>query len=124
MLLWLFYLEGIYLPTLRKVVRTWQVNYYTRLWFTQICFYRFYIPLLIQLANDLQVNPGPSYLVDCYKTFSADFHQGDVSLFGRNSGKQCVAMCLTAVIYNCKTSASTWSTENLNEYCYLVIHLS
>ena len=80
-------------------------------------------PPLIQLANDLEVNPGPSYLVDCYKTVSADFHQGNVSLFGRNSGKQCVAMCFTAVIYKCKTSASTWSTENLNEYCYLVIHL-
>ena len=119
MLLLLFYLESIYLPTLRKVIRAWQMNYYTRPWFTQICVYRFYIPLLIRLANDLEVNPGPSYSVDCYKTVSADCHQGDVLVFGRNSGKQCVAMCLRAVIYNCKTNASTWSTANLNEILLL-----
>ena len=57
--------------------------------------------------------------MDCYKTVSADFHQGDVLVFGRNSDKQCVATCLTAVIYNCKTNASTWSTANLNEILLL-----
>ena len=63
LLLLSFYLESIYLPTLRKVIRAWQMNYmYTRLWFTQICVYRFYIPLLIRLANDVEVNPGPSFL--------------------------------------------------------------
>ena len=66
-------------------------------------------------------------MMDCSKTVLADYHQGDVLLFGRNSGKQCVAMCLKAVIYNCKTNASTWTTEKLNEmlllgnslYCHL-----
>jgi len=31
MLLWLFYFEIIYLPTLRKVIRRWEMNNYTRL---------------------------------------------------------------------------------------------
>ena len=29
------------------------------LWFTQIYLYRFYIPELIRLANNVETNPGP-----------------------------------------------------------------
>jgi hypothetical protein len=52
--------------------------------------------------------------VDSSKTVTADYHQGDVSLFGRNAGKQCVAMCLTAVVCNCKSNVS-WCRDRLNE---------
>ena len=119
MLLFLFYLEAIYLSTMRNVVYAWQMSYYTKLWFTQICMYRCYIPLLIRLANDVEMNPGPCYFVDTSKIVTADFHQGNVSLFGSNSGKQCVAICLTAVVYNFRTNASTWIRNNLNEILLL-----
>ena len=91
-LLFLFYMQAIYLPTLKRVVRSWQMNNYARLWFTQMCLYRLYIPLLIRLANDVEMNPGLFYLVNSSKTVKADYHQGDISLFGRSAGKQCVAM--------------------------------
>jgi len=38
MLLFMFYLEAIYLPTLKKVIRSWQVSRYARFWFTQVPF--------------------------------------------------------------------------------------
>ncbi|XP_078349889.1 uncharacterized protein LOC144634728 [Oculina patagonica] len=114
MLLFMFYMEAIYLPTLKRVIRSWQMTYYARLWFTQMCLYRFYIPLLIRLANDVETNPGPLFAVDSSKTVTADYHQGDVALFGSNAGNQCVAMCLTAVVYNYKINAS-WSRDQLNE---------
>ena len=63
-----------------------------RVWFTQMCVYRFFVPLLIRLAHDdVEMNPWPCYPVDCSKTVTADYHQGDVSLFGMSAGKQCVA---------------------------------
>ncbi len=114
MLLFMFYMETLYLPTLKRVIHSWQMAYYARLWFTQMCLYRFYIPLLIRLANDVEMNPGPFQVVDPSKTVRADYHQGDVSLFGQNAGKQCVAMCLTAVVYSFKGNAS-WCRDLLNE---------
>ena len=114
MLLFMFYMEAIYLPTLKKRIRSWQMTYYARLWITQMCLYRFYVPLLIRLANDVEMNPGPFSIVNSSKTVTADYHQGDVALFGKNAGNQCVAMCLTAVVYNCKSNAS-WSRDQLNE---------
>ena len=36
--------------------------------------------------------------MDCSKTITADYHQGDISLFGMSAGKQWVAMCLTVVV--------------------------
>lgn len=113
-MLFMFYMQAMYLPTLKRVIRSWQMTYYARLWFTQMYVYRFYIPMLIQLANYVEMNPGPFYIVNSSKTVSADYHQGDVSLFGRNAGKQCVAMCLTAIVYNYKSNAS-WCTIKLNE---------
>jgi len=69
---------------------------------------------MIQPANDVEVNPGPSYHVDCAKTVTADYHRGDVSLFGMSAGKQCVAMCLTAVVFDDYCIAS-WCRDKLNE---------
>ena len=57
-ILWLlFYLEGIYLPTLQQQARLWQLNYYMNLWFSQMCLCRFYLPLLLRVANDFETNP-------------------------------------------------------------------
>ena len=56
----LFYSKAIYLPVLKSLVHVyekWQMN---RLWLTQIYLYRWYIPDLIRLANDIETNPGPA----------------------------------------------------------------
>jgi len=45
-------------------MRSWQMSYYARFWFSQMCVYRFYIPLLILLANDVKMNPASCYRVD------------------------------------------------------------
>ena len=37
---------------------------FNRLWLTQIYFCQFHIPELIQLANDIEVNPGPEISTD------------------------------------------------------------
>ena len=55
----LFYMEAIYLPTLKVVVQNYNMMRFNRLWLTQIYLYQFYIPELIQLANDIELNPGP-----------------------------------------------------------------
>jgi len=87
MLLFMFYLEAVYLSTLKKVIRPWQMSYYARFWFSQMCVYRFYIPLMILLANDVKMNPRSCYRVDSSKTVTADYHQSDVSLFGMSVGR-------------------------------------
>ena len=54
-ILLLFYMEAIYF-----VVQNYNMMMrFNRLWLTQIYFYQFYIAQLIQLANDIEVNPGP-----------------------------------------------------------------
>ena len=56
----LFYMEAIYLPVLKTLVHRFELMKINRLWLTQIYLYRFYIPDLIRLANDVQTNPGPN----------------------------------------------------------------
>ena len=71
-----------------------------RLWLTQIYLYRFYIPELIRLANDVETNPGPG-IVDPTKTIAAPYSQGNIEIFGAtNAGTQCVAMSLSALVYS------------------------
>ena len=53
----------------------------------------------VKLLSDIETNPGP-YVVDALKSISAPFCQGDTTVFGANAGSQCVAMSLTAVLYN------------------------
>ena len=69
----------------------------------QIYLYCFYIPELIQLANDVETNPVPG-IVDRTKTIAAPYSQqsqGNVEVFGTaNAGTQCVAMFLSALVYN------------------------
>lgn len=78
-LLYMFYLEVIYLPILQQKGRLWQANYYRNLWFTQMCLYRIYLPLLIRLANDVETNPGPSLLTGTSNPQSA-LERSDMSV--------------------------------------------
>ena len=71
-LLFMFYLESIYLPLLQRQVRLWQMNYYAGLWFTQMCLYHFYFPLLIRLGNDVETNPGPLFLMESSETVKSN----------------------------------------------------
>ena len=77
-----------------------------------------YVPLLLRMANDVEENPGPTIydVVDPTKTICADFSQGNTKKFRQNSGKQCLAMSLTAsaIIYNHITNANTWDSTILN----------
>ena len=49
----------------------------------------------------MQENPGPTIfdIIVPSTTVSVDSSQGNEVLFGVNAGKQCVAMSLTAIIY-------------------------
>ena len=52
------------------------------------------------LSTDIETNPGPALIVDPDKTIMGPFSQGNVAVFGRNAGQQCVAMSLSALIFN------------------------
>ena len=55
----------------------------------------------LKLCYDIEKNPGPSFVnVDAAKTISAPYCQGNVAMFGRNTGQQCVAMSLCALIFS------------------------
>ena len=63
------------------------------------------------------------------RTVKGDFHQGNVSLFGNNSVKQCVAMSLTAIVHNTAVqSCYAWRSVDINyilrtgDSLYTVIH--
>ena len=53
-----------------------------------------------KLSTDIEKNPGPSFYVDTTKTIHAPYCQGNVVVFGKNAGQQCVAMSLCALIYS------------------------
>ena len=91
----LFYLEAIYLPVLKSFCHIYEMLQMNRLWISPI-----YIPELILLLNDLETNPGPR-IVDPTKTIAAPYSQGNVEVCGTaNAGTQCVAMSLSALVYN------------------------
>ena len=55
----------------------------------------------LNLCNDIETNPGPPiHSIDPTQTIKAPYSQGDIMYFGENAGKQCVAMSLSALIYN------------------------
>ena len=60
----LFHLNAIYLPVLKRLVHMYEMWQMNGLWFTQIYLYRWYIPDLITLANDIETNPGPAVLAN------------------------------------------------------------
>ena len=100
-----FYLNVFYLPTLKQVVMQYKMLNQVMFWFTQMMCYNVYIPLLIRQSNDVEENPGPTIfdIIDPMITVSADYSQGNEALFGENTGKQCVAMSLTAIISSSRT---------------------
>ena len=87
------------MPTLKVVVGHYKLWSEVMFWFTQMMCYNVNVPLLIRQANDVEENPGPTIydIIDPTTTVSADFSQGNGTLFGVNAGKQCVAMSLTAI---------------------------
>ena len=54
-------------------------------------------------------------MVDPTKTICADFSQGNAKTFRQNAGKQCLAMSLTAIIYDYITNVNAWDSELLND---------
>ena len=78
-LLFMFYLETIYLPLLQRQVRLWQMNYYVGLRFTQMWLYRFYFPLLIRLANDVETNPGPLFFVESSEIVKSNHMSSEIN---------------------------------------------
>ena len=80
------------MSVLKSLAHIYEMSQMNRLRLTQIYLYRFYIPELIRLANDVETNPGPG-IVDPTKTIAAPYSQGNVKVFGTaNAGTQCVAM--------------------------------
>ena len=77
-----------------------------------------------EISRDVETNPGP---VDGSKTIKAPCSQDNVTLFGLNAGSQCVAMSVTALIYNHRnTIVSSRDLQNVmnigNElYVYFLI---
>ena len=71
----LFHLEVIYLPALESLVHMYEMWQMNRLWLTQIYLYRWYIPDLIRLANDIETNQGPAVVdnIDSIKTICAPY---------------------------------------------------
>ena len=50
-----------------------------------------------KLSADIETNPGP-FVVDPSKTIHAPYSQGNSFIFSSNTGKQCVAMSLIAIL--------------------------
>ena len=75
----MFYLETMYLPLLQGHVRLRQMNYYVGLWFSQMWLYRFYFPLLIGLANDVETNPGPLFFVESSETVKSNHMSPEIN---------------------------------------------
>ena len=77
-----------------------------------------------KLYNDIEMNPGPN-IVDSSKTICAPFCQGDSSVFGGNAGTQCVAMSLSAILYNfdhiIKSSCDLVEIMNIGNDMYTVL---
>ena len=75
----LFHLKAIYLPVLKRLVHMyemWQIN---GLWLTQINLYRWYIPDLIRLANDIETQVPPLLIIlIAVKLFCAPYSSSNV----------------------------------------------
>jgi len=114
-MLMMFYLSVFYLPTLKLVVGQYKMWNQVVFWFTQMMCCNVYIPLLLRQANDVEENRDPTIfdIIDPMRTVSADYSLGNEALFGENAGKQCVAMSLSAIIYNQIEHISKWTSSNI-----------
>ena len=72
-------LEAMYLPVLKVLVHMYEMWQMSRLWLTEIYLYRWYIPDLIRLANDIETNQGPAVVdnIDSSKTICAPYSSSD-----------------------------------------------
>lgn len=52
---------------------------------------------------------------DTVKVIKTKFHQSNVEIFGDNSGKQCTAMCASAIAATQVLAPNQWTTETLNQ---------
>jgi hypothetical protein len=114
-------------PLLHKISKPFCLKRFNQVivLFTQMSGYIVYVPLLLRMANDVEENPGPTIydVVDPTKTICADFSQGNTKKFRQNAGKQCLAMSLTAIIYNHITNANEWDSTILNSILCAVNNL-
>ena len=113
----MFYLSVFFfLPTLKQVVGQYKMWNEVMFWFTRMMCYNVYISLLIRQANDVQENPAPTIfdIINPMRTVSADYSQGNEALFGENTGNQCVARSLTAIIYHQIEHIIVWTSSTLN----------
>ena len=64
----------------------------------------------------MEENPGSTIfdIIDPTTTVSADSSYGNEAIFGVTAGKQCVAMSLTAIIYQQIQDISLWTNSTLN----------
>ena len=61
----------------------------------------------ILLSTYIETNPGPG-IVDPIKTIAAPYSQGNMEVFGTaNTGTQCAAMSLSALVYNFRNSITS-----------------
>ena len=55
----------------------------------------------VKLCNDVETNPGPLINnINPILTVKTPYSQDDILVFGANTGQQCVAMSLCALIYH------------------------
>ena len=98
-LLMVFYMNVFYLPLLKRLLLQRQSNNETVVCFVKtLCYYHVYVPLLLRLSNDVEMNPGPTVydIVDPTTTVCAIFSQGDTRF-----GSVLVNMCGNVVNSNC-----------------------
>ena len=92
------------------------IGSHANMFMTDMSYHQLYVPLLLQLCNDVETNPGPAvyHIVDPNLTVCADFSQGDSNRFGPSAGKQCVAMSITAIVYSQIENVNSWNSSSLN----------
>ena len=68
------------MPALKSLVHMYEMWQMNRLWLTQIYLYRWYIPDLIRLANDIETNQGPAVVdsIDSSKTICAPYSSSNI----------------------------------------------
>ena len=63
--------------------------------------------MILLLSTDIERNPGPA-IVDISKTIAAPYSQSNIQVFGMaNAGTQCVAMSLSALVFNFRKSITS-----------------
>ena len=101
----------VYLPSKHKRrgylggvrYQNWVLSKYLSLCTCNYLFYTAYKSLIqefgqFKLSTNIEKTPGPSVYVDATKTIHTPYCHGNVVVFGKNAGQQCVAVSLCALI--------------------------